>query len=53
MPVIFLTGKSDEETVMECVRCGAVDYVLKPANPVYLRTRVAMALNNIDGNTLV
>lgn len=49
-PVIFLTGKSDEETVMECIRCGAIDYVLKPANSVYLRTRVAMALENIDGN---
>lgn len=49
-PVIFLTGKCDEETVRKCGQCGAVDYILKPANPVYLRTRVNMALYQIDVN---
>lgn len=53
MPVIFLTGKCDKETVRICGQCGAADYILKPANPVYLRTRVAMALQNLDGNTFV
>lgn len=50
MPVIFLTGKCDKETVRVCGQCGAADYILKPANPVYLRTRVAMALKSPDGN---
>ena len=50
IPVIFLTGKCDKETVRKCGQCGAVDYILKPANPVYLRTRVNMALYQIDGN---
>jgi len=53
MPVIFLTGKCDKETVRACGHCGAVDYILKPANPVYLQTRVNMALLNIDGNTFL
>jgi len=53
MPIIFLTGKSDKETVYACGKCGAVDYILKPANPVYLRTRVAMALHQIDGNAFL
>lgn len=53
MPIIFLTGKCDKETVRACGQCGAADYILKPANPVYLRTRVAMALQNIDGNAFV
>lgn len=53
MPVIFLTGKCDKETVRACGRCGAVDYILKPANPIYLRTRVDMALYNIDTNLLL
>jgi CheY-like chemotaxis protein len=53
MPIIFLTGKCDKETVHACSHCGAADYILKPANPVYLRTRVAMALLNIDGNTFL
>lgn len=53
MPIIFLTGKSDKETVRACGQCGAVDYILKPANPVYLQARVTMALLNIDGNTFL
>ncbi len=53
MPIIFLTGKSNKETVYACKNCGAIDYILKPANPVYLRTRIEMALNNIDGNALL
>ena len=52
-PVIFLTGRCDKETVRDCGRCGAADYILKPANPVYLRTRVEMALNNIVTNVLI
>ena len=53
IPVIFLTGKCDKETVRKCGHCGAVDYILKPANPVYLQTRVNMALYHIDVNTLI
>lgn len=53
MPVIFLTGKCDKETVRKCGQCGAVDYILKPANPVYLRTRVDMALYHIDVNAFL
>lgn len=51
IPVIFLTGKCDEETVRKCGQCGAIDYILKPANPVYLRTRVGMALYAMNVNT--
>ena len=53
MPIIFLTGKCDKETVRACGHCGATDYILKPANPVYLRTRVDMALYNIDTNAFL
>lgn len=53
IPVIFLTGKCDEDIVRKCVQCGAVDYILKPANPVYLRTRVHMALHPVDVNSFV
>lgn len=53
IPIIFLTGKCDQETVRICGQSGAVDYILKPANSVYLRTRVALALQRMDGNTFV
>ena len=53
MPVIFLTGKGDKETVCECIKCGAVDYILKPANPVYLQTRVEKALKAAKGQAVM
>lgn len=49
-PIVFLTGKCDKETVKTCLHNGAADYILKPANPVYLRARVEMILQNIDKN---
>lgn len=53
IPIIFLTGKCDKETVHACGHSGAVDYILKPANPVYLRTRVALALQRADGKAFI
>lgn len=44
VPVIFLTGRADKETVLKCIKLGAKDYIVKPALPVYLRERVAKAL---------
>ena len=53
MPIIFLTGKGDKETVCECIKCGAVDYILKPANPVYLKSRVEKALKAAKGQAIM
>ncbi len=44
LPVIFLTGKGDRETVLKCRAVGAKDYIIKPARPTYLRERVGLAL---------
>lgn len=30
VPVIFFTGKNDKETVTECIKLGASDFILKP-----------------------
>ena len=43
LKVMFLTGVSDRETVLRCRKVGAIDYILKPANPVYLLERVKVA----------
>lgn len=43
-PVIFMTSNSDKETVMKCCAVGAVDFVIKPANPLYLKQRVEIAI---------
>lgn len=45
-PVVFLTSNCNSETVLKCKKIGATDYILKPANPVYLRERVAIALKH-------
>ena len=49
LPVMFLTGVGDRETVLRCKSVGAIDYIMKPAKPTYLRERVAFALDkNLD-----
>ena len=45
LPVIFLTSNSFKETVEKCIGVGAKDYIVKPVIPVYLRERVAIALD--------
>ena len=45
LPMIFLTAKSDKETVLKCREVHAKDYIVKPVRPAYLRARVAIALD--------
>jgi hypothetical protein len=40
IPIIFLTAVDDVQTVANGFEQGAVDYVIKPANPVVLKARV-------------
>lgn len=45
IPLIFLTGNCDKSMVLRCKAVGAVDYILKPAKPIYLRERIDVALH--------
>lgn len=47
IPVIFLTCIADKQTIIRCREVGANDFILKPANPAYLKDRVALALNYV------
>lgn len=40
IPVIFITAKTDEESMETAFLCGGVDYVTKPFNPRELLSRV-------------
>lgn len=40
IPIIFLTAKSDEDSILEGFDVGAADYVTKPFNPAELVARV-------------
>jgi DNA-binding response OmpR family regulator len=44
VPVIFLTASSDKSTVMEGMKLGIVDYIVKPFRPRDLHNRIEKAL---------
>lgn len=48
LDVIFVTGYADQQVVLECKRLGAIDFILKPVNPSYLKDRVKLALQRGD-----
>ena len=43
-PVIFLTSLTDAESELQCLDCGAADYITKPCNPRVLLARIARRL---------
>jgi PleD family two-component response regulator len=45
IPIIFITGKSDEKDELTGFEIGAVDYVTKPFNPVVVKARVKTHLD--------
>ncbi|MCR5107529.1 MAG: response regulator [Lachnospiraceae bacterium] len=47
--IMFLTAVANKDTVLRCNAAGALDYILKPVNPIYLKERVRIALDkNLD-----
>lgn len=44
VPVIFLTADNKQETEVECLRLGAVDFITKPFVPEVLTTRIQRVL---------
>src|SRR5690606_11554058 len=46
IPVIFMTGLSDTDSVVKGLRVGGVDYLTKPINPEELVARIHVHLNN-------
>jgi len=48
IPVILVTANDDIETVVECMKAGSFDYLVKPVNPSRLVTSVRRALEHCD-----
>lgn len=46
IPVIFMTGLSDTESIIKGLEVGSVDYLTKPINPDELLARMRVHLNN-------
>jgi Response regulator containing a CheY-like receiver domain and an HD-GYP domain len=45
IPIIFLTAKSDDEDESKGLELGAVDYIIKPINPLILFSRIKTQLS--------
>jgi len=45
IPVIMLTSNKEKETVMEAMRHGVIDYIVKPYNPDKLNLKIKAAIN--------
>ncbi|NGZ06193.1 MAG: fused response regulator/phosphatase [Magnetococcales bacterium] len=48
VPVIFLTGVEDQESLAECLRCGGDDFLSKPFNHVILQARLNAWLRRLE-----
>ncbi|MBI5075780.1 MAG: sigma 54-interacting transcriptional regulator [Nitrospirae bacterium] len=46
VPVIVISALDEMDSVVGCIQMGADDYLLKPFNPVLLKARIRMCLEN-------
>jgi DNA-binding NtrC family response regulator len=46
VPVIVISALDEMDSVVRCIQMGADDYLLKPFNPVLLKARIRMCLDN-------
>ncbi len=44
IPVIMVTSRDDQESIVRCIELGAEDHISKPINPVILNARVNACL---------
>ncbi|MCL2006030.1 MAG: response regulator [Planctomycetaceae bacterium] len=52
IPVIFVTSRSDEDSVVEGISLGAADHIVKPFSVAYLQERIENLLNPQHGQKL-
>ncbi|WP_421870822.1 response regulator transcription factor [Marinoscillum sp.] len=50
IPVLMLSGKSNSESRIKCLKAGAEDFVLKPFNPDELSIKVENLLSKVATN---
>ena len=48
MPVIMLTGVSEAETAVQCLKAGAADYLVKPIEIDELVVATQLALEKVQ-----
>jgi len=48
VPLIFITPSSDTSLLIECIRAGADDYLIKPYDLTQLHARIEMVLTRLE-----
>ena len=48
VPILFVTAICDKETVLMCRRMNAAGYILRPYNPVYVKSEIKRILTGVS-----
>ncbi|GAB3939524.1 response regulator [Spirosoma harenae] len=48
LPIIILSSFADSDTRITCLRLGADDYIIKPFNPVEVKTKISTVLRRTE-----
>ena len=52
IPVIIVSGKESQEQVQQAMMAGAIDYVIKPFEPMELGIRIQTFLDNLNPQSM-
>jgi len=52
IPVIIVSGKESQEQVKQAMMAGAIDYVIKPFEPMELGIRIQTFLDNLNPQSM-
>jgi DNA-binding response OmpR family regulator len=50
LPIIILSTFSDSATRISCLNMGADDYIVKPFNPLEVKTKIATVLRRLEAS---
>lgn len=50
LPIIMLSGSTDSDTRITYLNMGADDYIVKPFNPLEIKTKINAVLRRMDHN---
>lgn len=53
IPVIFMTGDSNRESIQRSFEAGGVDYISKPFMPIEVLSRINIALDNVRAKRIL
>lgn len=52
LPIIILSTYADSDTRIACLKLGADDYIIKPFNPMEVKTKIMTVLRRIEASSV-